>query len=79
MAWHRLAVVMLLSVDHRAHQGDAPVVWRGPIVNNAIDRFLMGSAWGQLDVLVVDLPPGVCVCVCVCGAPGAERGRVACV
>lgn len=39
-------------------QGDAPVVWRGPIVNNAIDRFLMGTAWGDLNVLVVDMPPG---------------------
>jgi ATP-binding protein involved in chromosome partitioning len=33
-------------------------VWRGPIVNNAIDRFLMGTAWGALNVLVVDMPPG---------------------
>lgn len=39
-------------------QGDAPVVWRGPIVNNAIDRFLMGTAWGNMNVLVVDMPPG---------------------
>jgi hypothetical protein len=41
-----------------AVQGDTPVVWRGPIVNSAIDRFLMGTAWGALDVLVVDMPPG---------------------
>lgn len=39
-------------------QGDTPVVWRGPIVNNAIDRFLMGTSWGDLNVLVVDMPPG---------------------
>jgi ATP-binding protein involved in chromosome partitioning len=39
-------------------QGDAPVVWRGPIVNSAIDRFLMGTAWGALDLLLVDMPPG---------------------
>lgn len=39
-------------------KGDTPVVWRGPIVNSAIDRFLMGTAWGHLDVLVVDMPPG---------------------
>lgn len=39
-------------------QGDTPVVWRGPIVNSAIDRFLMGTAWGQLDLLLVDMPPG---------------------
>jgi ATP-binding protein involved in chromosome partitioning len=39
-------------------QGDSPVVWRGPIVSSAIDRFLHGTAWGALDVLLVDMPPG---------------------
>jgi ATP-binding protein involved in chromosome partitioning len=39
-------------------EGDAPVVWRGPIVSSAIDRFLHGTAWGALDVLLVDMPPG---------------------
>jgi hypothetical protein len=43
-------------------QGDAPVVWRGPIVNSAIDRFLMGTAWGPLDMLLVDMPPGESGC-----------------
>jgi hypothetical protein len=33
-------------------------VWRGPIVNSAIDKFLLGTAWGPLDVLLVDMPPG---------------------
>jgi len=39
-------------------KGDAPVIWRGPIVNSAIDKFLLGTKWGPLDVLVVDMPPG---------------------
>jgi ATP-binding protein involved in chromosome partitioning len=39
-------------------QSDQPVVWRGPIVSSAIDRFLHGTAWGKLDVLLVDMPPG---------------------
>jgi len=39
-------------------EGDAPVVWRGPIVSSAIDRFLHGTAWGALDLLLVDMPPG---------------------
>lgn len=34
------------------------MVWRGPIVNSAIDKFLLGTAWGRLDILVVDMPPG---------------------
>lgn len=58
-------------------QGDAPVVWRGPMVNQAIDRFLIGSDWGKLDVLVIDLPPGVCavwVCVRLERGPGGVGG-----
>ncbi|GFR41450.1 hypothetical protein Agub_g2137 [Astrephomene gubernaculifera] len=39
-------------------EGDEPVVWRGPMVNNAFDKMLYGTAWGALDVLVVDMPPG---------------------
>jgi hypothetical protein len=42
-------------------QGDAPAIWRGPIVNTTINKFLYGTAWGDLDVLVVDMPPGEAV------------------
>jgi ATP-binding protein involved in chromosome partitioning len=37
---------------------DKPVVWRGPIVHSAIRQFLGDVAWGDLDYLVIDLPPG---------------------
>lgn len=37
---------------------DAPVVWRGPMVNKAIQQFVKDVKWGKLEVLVVDLPPG---------------------
>lgn len=37
---------------------DSPVVWRGPMVTNAISQFVHNVEWGKLDVLVVDLPPG---------------------
>jgi Mrp family chromosome partitioning ATPase len=53
-----LFLLLLLPLLLLLLQGDAPVVWRGPIVNNAIDRFLMGTSWGDLNVLVVDMPPG---------------------
>ncbi len=38
--------------------GDAPVVWRGPMITSALDQMLRGVEWGELDVLVVDFPPG---------------------
>jgi len=37
---------------------DQPVIWRGPMVMKAVEQFLQDVAWGTLDVLVIDLPPG---------------------
>jgi ATP-binding protein involved in chromosome partitioning len=37
---------------------DQPVIWRGPMVMKAVEQFLGDVAWGKLDFLVVDLPPG---------------------
>ena len=37
---------------------DAPVIWRGPMLHGAITQFLKDVRWGDLDYLVVDLPPG---------------------
>lgn len=37
---------------------DTPVIWRGPLVHRAIQQFLRDVEWGELDYLVVDLPPG---------------------
>ncbi|MBI2568195.1 MAG: Mrp/NBP35 family ATP-binding protein [Candidatus Schekmanbacteria bacterium] len=38
--------------------GDTPVIWRGPMVAKMVTEFLHRVAWPELDVLVVDLPPG---------------------
>jgi ATP-binding protein involved in chromosome partitioning len=37
---------------------DEPVVWRGPMLHKAIDQFVTDTLWGELDTLLVDLPPG---------------------
>jgi ATP-binding protein involved in chromosome partitioning len=37
---------------------DAPVIWRGPMVHSAIQQLLRDVAWGALDILVIDMPPG---------------------
>jgi ATP-binding protein involved in chromosome partitioning len=37
---------------------DQPVIWRGPMLNGIIRQFLYQVAWGELDYLIVDLPPG---------------------
>ncbi len=38
--------------------GDKPLVWRGPMLHSVIQQFLRSVDWGELDYLVIDLPPG---------------------
>jgi ATP-binding protein involved in chromosome partitioning len=37
---------------------DQPVIWRGPMLHGAVQQFMRDVEWGELDYLVVDLPPG---------------------
>jgi ATP-binding protein involved in chromosome partitioning len=39
-------------------EGNSPVVWRGPMLHRALQQFLADVYWGDLDVLLMDLPPG---------------------
>jgi ATP-binding protein involved in chromosome partitioning len=38
--------------------GDKPLVWRGPMLHSVMQQFIRGVDWGQLDFLIIDLPPG---------------------
>src|SRR5579871_2490890 len=38
--------------------GDAPMIWRGPMLHSVITQFLRSVQWGELDYLIIDLPPG---------------------
>jgi ATP-binding protein involved in chromosome partitioning len=38
--------------------GDKPLVWRGPMLHSVVQQFLRGVDWGELDYLLIDLPPG---------------------
>lgn len=39
-------------------EGDTPVIWRGPMIMKTVQQFVMYVDWGELDYLLVDLPPG---------------------
>lgn len=49
--------VKLMSIGFLI-DADRPVIWRGPMLNKALDQFLGDVLWGDLDVLYIDLPPG---------------------
>jgi len=50
--------VGVVSMDFLLPTDDSPVIWRGPLKMGAIRQFLGEVAWGPLDYLLVDLPPG---------------------
>jgi ATP-binding protein involved in chromosome partitioning len=49
--------VKLMSMGF-LNPGDKPLVWRGPMLHSVIQQFLRGVDWGELDYLIIDLPPG---------------------
>jgi ATP-binding protein involved in chromosome partitioning len=49
--------VKIMSIGFLIEEG-APVIWRGPMVMSALNQLLREVVWGELDVLVVDMPPG---------------------
>jgi ATP-binding protein involved in chromosome partitioning len=49
--------VKIMSMGYLVPE-DQPIVWRGPMIHGAIQQFLRDVEWGELDYLLVDLPPG---------------------
>jgi ATP-binding protein involved in chromosome partitioning len=54
---HRAHGISVMSLGF-LNRGDKPVVWRGPMLHTAVRQFLYDVEWGELDYLIVDMPPG---------------------
>jgi len=52
------AGIKLVSVGNLLENQDQPVIWRGPMKHSIMRHFINDVAWGELDFLIVDLPPG---------------------
>jgi ATP-binding protein involved in chromosome partitioning len=50
--------VKVVSMAFFQENEEEAIIWRGPMIHNAINQFLQVTDWGELDYLVVDLPPG---------------------
>ena len=50
--------INVISMNLALENETDPVVWRGPVLASAINQFWTETAWGQLDYLLVDMPPG---------------------
>ncbi|HZG49863.1 MAG TPA: P-loop NTPase [Thermoleophilaceae bacterium] len=52
------AGVRAISIEHFLNERDQAITWRGPMLHKAIRQFLEDVDWGELDFLLIDLPPG---------------------
>ncbi|NLJ45280.1 MAG: Mrp/NBP35 family ATP-binding protein [Treponema sp.] len=50
--------IEVMSINFLIDEETRPVIWRGPLLSQAVKQFWTDTAWGDLDRLVVDLPPG---------------------
>lgn len=50
--------IEVMSINLMLENDDAPVIWRGPVIAGAVKQFWEDVAWGELDVMVIDMPPG---------------------
>lgn len=50
--------IKVMSVNLLLPDEEAPVIWRGPVISNMVKQFWTDVIWGELDYLLVDMPPG---------------------
>jgi ATP-binding protein involved in chromosome partitioning len=50
--------VKVMSMGFFQKKEDEAIIWRGPMIHNAINQLLQSTEWGDLDYLIIDLPPG---------------------
>ena len=47
-----------MSINYMVDNENQPIVWKGPMVGNAVKQFYSDVIWGELDYLLIDMPPG---------------------
>lgn len=50
--------IKVISLNLINQQEDQPVIWRGPVINGVLNQFYVDTEWGELDYLLIDMPPG---------------------
>lgn len=50
--------IKIMSLNYLVKNESDPVIWRGPILGNVVKQFYTDVVWGELDVLLIDMPPG---------------------
>ena len=50
--------IKVMSINLLLENEEQPVIWRGPVLAGAVTQFWTDVAWGELDVLFIDMPPG---------------------
>jgi len=50
--------VQVMSMGFFQEKEEEAIIWRGPMIHNAINQLLQSTSWGKLDYLIIDMPPG---------------------
>lgn len=50
--------IKVMSLNLLIDEEDTPVIWKGPIITNTVKQFYQDVIWGELDYLIIDMPPG---------------------